>query len=285
VDRPRPARRTSDAEFDALAQLCEQLSGFGEPVHFDVVDGFLAALVCAPVRPSPERWVPALFGDAFERACADPEARAGAMAVLQARIAVLEQELDPDALALDPDRLRLEPLLPQPEPAGGTMAGAAGGQADEGEAGEGEAGEGEAGKAGPEGAPGDVLAEGAFWSDGFLSGLDHFGVECGLPAPGAADDEELQQLLDPLLALTRPAEAPAPHRGGLPPHPAPGAAAADPAAARLDEALFAVQDLRLWWLDRAPRHAPRRVEAAPGRNDPCPCGSGRKYKKCHGAAA
>ncbi len=20
-----------------------------------------------------------------------------------------------------------------------------------------------------------------------------------------------------------------------------------------------------------------------GRNDPCPCGSGRKYKKCHGA--
>jgi len=22
----------------------------------------------------------------------------------------------------------------------------------------------------------------------------------------------------------------------------------------------------------------------PGRNDPCFCGSGRKYKKCHGAA-
>ncbi|WP_211159649.1 SEC-C metal-binding domain-containing protein [Aromatoleum buckelii] len=21
-----------------------------------------------------------------------------------------------------------------------------------------------------------------------------------------------------------------------------------------------------------------------GRNDPCPCGSGRKYKKCHGAS-
>jgi preprotein translocase subunit SecA len=21
-----------------------------------------------------------------------------------------------------------------------------------------------------------------------------------------------------------------------------------------------------------------------GRNDPCPCGSGRKYKNCHGAA-
>jgi len=22
-----------------------------------------------------------------------------------------------------------------------------------------------------------------------------------------------------------------------------------------------------------------------GRNDPCPCGSGEKYKKCHGAPA
>ena len=22
-----------------------------------------------------------------------------------------------------------------------------------------------------------------------------------------------------------------------------------------------------------------------GRNDPCPCGSGKKYKKCHGASA
>jgi preprotein translocase subunit SecA len=25
--------------------------------------------------------------------------------------------------------------------------------------------------------------------------------------------------------------------------------------------------------------------AGVGRNDPCPCGSGKKFKKCHGAAA
>jgi preprotein translocase subunit SecA len=29
----------------------------------------------------------------------------------------------------------------------------------------------------------------------------------------------------------------------------------------------------------------RRDEPKVGRNDPCPCGSGKKYKKCHGAAA
>jgi uncharacterized protein YecA (UPF0149 family) len=29
----------------------------------------------------------------------------------------------------------------------------------------------------------------------------------------------------------------------------------------------------------------RRSMPKVGRNDPCPCGSGRKYKVCHGAAA
>jgi preprotein translocase subunit SecA len=29
----------------------------------------------------------------------------------------------------------------------------------------------------------------------------------------------------------------------------------------------------------------KRDEPKVGRNDPCPCGSGKKYKKCHGAAA
>jgi uncharacterized protein len=54
--------------------------------------------------------------------------------------------------------------------------------------------------------------------------------------------------------------------------------------ALVDEACLALQDLRCYWVEHAPRHAPRRVEPVPGRNDPCPCGSGRKYKKCHGAA-
>jgi len=28
--------------------------------------------------------------------------------------------------------------------------------------------------------------------------------------------------------------------------------------------------------------SPIRVEKKVGRNDPCPCGSGKKYKQCHG---
>jgi preprotein translocase subunit SecA len=35
---------------------------------------------------------------------------------------------------------------------------------------------------------------------------------------------------------------------------------------------------------QAPKHqAPIKVEKKIGRNDPCPCGSGKKYKNCHGA--
>lgn len=35
--------------------------------------------------------------------------------------------------------------------------------------------------------------------------------------------------------------------------------------------------------DAEPKKQPVRAEKRPERNDPCPCGSGRKYKKCHGA--
>ena len=34
---------------------------------------------------------------------------------------------------------------------------------------------------------------------------------------------------------------------------------------------------------RSDKPSPVRVENKVGRNDPCPCGSGKKYKKCHGA--
>ena len=33
------------------------------------------------------------------------------------------------------------------------------------------------------------------------------------------------------------------------------------------------------------KQAPVRVEPKIGRNDPCPCGSGKKYKQCHGKEA
>ena len=50
------------------------------------------------------------------------------------------------------------------------------------------------------------------------------------------------------------------------------------------EALWAVYDLYAIAASLGPRTPPaRRDEAKVGRNDPCPCGSGKKYKKCCGA--
>jgi len=36
--------------------------------------------------------------------------------------------------------------------------------------------------------------------------------------------------------------------------------------------------------ERSRKKQPIRVEQKVGPNDPCPCGSGKKYKKCHGKA-
>ena len=49
---------------------------------------------------------------------------------------------------------------------------------------------------------------------------------------------------------------------------------------------FDAGDGRWYFVDEANRKpAPIVKGAQPGRNDPCPCGSGKKYKKCCGAAA
>jgi len=49
------------------------------------------------------------------------------------------------------------------------------------------------------------------------------------------------------------------------------------------EAIWAVYDLYEIWRNIGPRVETVRKEATPGRNDLCYCGSGKKYKKCHGA--
>ena len=49
------------------------------------------------------------------------------------------------------------------------------------------------------------------------------------------------------------------------------------------EAIWAVYDLHRLWKSMGPRQETIVKGEQPGRNDPCPCGSGKKFKKCHGA--
>lgn len=59
-------------------------------------------------------------------------------------------------------------------------------------------------------------------------------------------------------------------------HLAEGVSTPEEAARRVVEELKAYVDREL------PRRAPAKGPKTPGRNDPCPCGSSKKYKKCHG---
>jgi SEC-C motif len=54
----------------------------------------------------------------------------------------------------------------------------------------------------------------------------------------------------------------------------------------VDRIAPAARNIHAYWLARrAPRERLRQLNkaSAPGRNDPCSCGSGKKFKHCHGA--
>ena len=53
--------------------------------------------------------------------------------------------------------------------------------------------------------------------------------------------------------------------------------------AQHERSRFRKLDGRWYYLDGKAAQARTTVTATAGRNDPCPCGSGKKFKKCHGA--
>ena len=116
----------------------------------------------------------------------------------------------------------------------------------------------------------------AAWCDGYLVGV-------ALADPdwySAGDHETVEELLFPFMALS----------GRLKEH---ALAAGEPweggaAEARLmqgaRETFYdTVESAWRYWFDQRVNRVPQKREAAKvGRNDPCPCGSGRKFKACCG---
>jgi uncharacterized protein len=252
---------SSKDDLEAFDTVCLQLGGFDGRIGSEWADGYLTALVAGPRSLTLDEVLPRLAGDAFARAFADPEDEARARHALQARMRVLANHLDPQAILDDPEALRLQPLVLElgDEERRALMQEEG---LDEGEM--------------------ALLVAGAEWAAGFADAMDDFDEE--LQAPADVDeaarahyDELIEQVTALLLLADSPelqAHAGQYWKGSLP-------ARED----LIDAACLAVQDLRVWWLDYAPRPATRRVAPAPGRNDPCPCGSGLKYKKCHGKTA
>ena len=304
----RAVRDNSDAELDALFELGKRLGGFDPAISAEWIDGALTALMAGPRVPaSPAEAVDALFGDTWARTFADPDDVAHALAVLDARWQVLRVQLDPDAIDADPTMLRLAPLMldtgdsqqplvparPTPADTSGPAvvppipgAGAvahAGDEADADLQDTDEAGDDEAPDLEDDDEPDDDdeggLRHGEDWARGVLAVVES--PDLGWDGAPVDDHADLARLLQPVHALTLPTPL-------LPAWVAMRYPGEDPATLTREDleadACYALQALRLWWMDHAPRTAPRRAAPTPGRNDPCPCGSGRKYKKCHGAA-
>ncbi|HKQ87843.1 MAG TPA: preprotein translocase subunit SecA [Candidatus Acidoferrales bacterium] len=157
----------------------------------------------------------------------------------------------------------------------------------------------------------------AQWKDHLLT-LDHLKEGIGLRGYGQKDPlvefkreafDLFEGLMDRIdnesvrfLFLVRPAEpqqvaaaAAAPRSSSAPSARGDGSAAApqrdeapaSPIARQIEQRQRRQQQNLQFQAGSQPAEAPKpvRTGAKVGRNDPCPCGSGKKYKKCHGAEA
>jgi uncharacterized protein len=247
------------AEPSAYEQVCWRLAGFDDGLSPESVDGYLAGVLAGPRAIPAAEWLPAMLGDSFARVFADPADERFALRALTGRWKEIAAQLDAQALLDEPGTIRLEPWLLVFEPADRESFVAQG--------------RGTAGQAD------DELQPGVAWARAIRAAVAHFAADWTAPDPATEDGRWYHAAFGCIDALQQSADdlrqyLDATYPGGHPTRDE-----------LIDAACVAVQDLRAYWVDHAPRPVTRRVDAQPGRNDPCPCGSGRKFKKCHGAGA
>jgi uncharacterized protein len=114
----------------------------------------------------------------------------------------------------------------------------------------------------------------AAWCGGYLTGVDLAETDWY----EAGDPEDVGELLFPLLVL---ADAlPEEEKRGI--KPAEWRRLVRSCEETLGDTLVRIHDY--WKVVRTPPSTVRRDAPKTGRNDPCPCGSGKKFKQCCGAA-
>lgn len=247
---------STDADMARLERVVHALAGFGADVDMEWVDGYLTGLAATGRTLARDDWLPAMFDGEFERAFADPPSFDEAASTLEGRLEILRRQLDAECLLEWPDRIRLNPWLAAFDDADRDAARASGAD-DEALY---------------------FLQPGGRWALGFGDAVEahpDWWPEPG-EGPEAAMLEDLWAPIDLLLMPHSDAERAAFVQRHFP----------DGEPGRDDlvtEALLSVQDLRVWQVDHAPVPETVRVAKLPGRNEPCWCGSGKKFKKCHGA--
>ena len=251
--------------FDELDAILDELrTRYDETPQWEFCEGFMAAVICSR-RPIPvDEYLAALLGT--PAAGEVPEADGGSFAssVQQERFMVLwRQRWDEVATALDSEVNSLEDdRCYHPEVM--DVRGAVAEMLPEEQLNfKGE----------------DLPAFAQVWALGFMFAVEYWPDDWTAPRDKDAA-KWLDDALQALVAMTEDDTA-APEVSPLSEEGAPSTS-----IARLNafgEAIWAVYDLRELWKTMGPKVETVRVEATPGRNDPCYCGSGKKYKKCHGA--
>ena len=239
----------SEADFDALGALLAADWAPETTMNLEQLDGFLAGVICAPRVVMPSTYVPAIFGDE-QPEFPDMETARRFYELLMRRHNEIARALNAPVERLDDPRA-YDPLLIDWD----QNADAVRQLAESGEI--------------PR-----LPLFGELWARGFLHAVDLTRDDWNdVPA----DDEEGAQLVDDALAA---------FLALVPEDDEDAAAAAEERDELVADALIAAYDLRDYWrelqFEQVRIKEPIRRDAKIGRNDPCPCGSGKKFKQCHG---
>ena len=248
-------------DFDTLDHILDDLrERFEETPQWDFCEGFMAAMVCCRRPLAEDEWLPMLLGidpeDSEGGSFADDAQRQQFMALWQRRYDEVKLALDTPVEALDDDKAYAPEVM--------DVRGAIASLPPEEQA---------------EIEDSEIPAFAQVWALGFMFVVENFPEEWEAPKDKEASKwHDLS--LEAIVALTED-DTDVPTLSALSVDGPPSVS-----ETRLNlygEALWAVYDLREIWRNIGPRVAQVFKADTPGRNDPCSCGSGKKYKKCCGA--
>jgi len=261
------AEPTTPEAFDAIDEILDEMrTRFEETPQWEFCEGFLAALVCCR-RPIPQaEYLDVLLGIGEsddmpgDGSFADTAQRARFLEIWDQRLHEVKTALDTPTESLDTDTAYHPEVL--------DVRGAMAALSEEDRA------------AMPDGTANEPLpAFAQVWALGFMYALEAWPEEWTPPRDKkTAKWHDLA--IQCIVAMTEddegePAVSPFDEEG--PP---------TMSVARLDafaDAVWSVYDLREIWRGIGARVETVHRADTPGRNDPCHCGSGKKFKKCHGA--
>lgn len=261
-----PPKRMTNEDFDALDGILEDLRArIDEVPQWEFCEGAIAALLCCRRAIAPDEYLGALFSD-DDSGTFGPHLFADAAqfeqftTLWQRRWNEVEQALSSPVEDLEDERAYAPEVM--------DVRGAVAGLTDEERA--------------------EMLAEldgetlpafAQVWALGFMYVVETWPEEWAAPRDKEAANV-LEDALDRIVALTEDDEdEPTLNLFGDEDSPP---STSQTRVNAYGDAIWAVYDLYELWRSIGPRVETVRKAAEPGRNDPCWCGSGKKYKKCHG---